>query len=78
MYRKLRFVQEIQICMIVRQFLYSKIILISCTNLGPAVTPHCLKFRIIIAIYRNDPKFSDRYAWANSADPDQTGPLGAV
>ena len=34
-------------------------------------------------IYRNDPKFSDRYAWANSADPDQTAPrssliLGAV
>ena len=28
--------------------------------------------------YRNDPKFSDRYAWANSADPDQTAPLGAV
>ena len=24
--------------------------------------------------YRNDPKFSDRYAWANSADPDQTAP----
>ena len=22
-------------------------------------------------LYRNDPKFSDRYAWANSADPDQ-------
>ena len=22
--------------------------------------------------YRNDPKFSDRQAWANSADPDQT------
>ena len=22
--------------------------------------------------YRNDPKFLDRYAWANSADPDQT------
>ena len=22
--------------------------------------------------YRNDPNFSDRYAWANSADPDQT------
>ena len=21
--------------------------------------------------YHNDPKFSDRYAWANSADPDQ-------
>ena len=25
--------------------------------------------------YRNDPQFSDRYAWANSADPDQTAPL---
>ena len=24
--------------------------------------------------YRNDPKFSDRYAWANSADPAQTAP----
>ena len=28
--------------------------------------------------YRNDPKFSDRYVWANSADPDQTVPRGAV
>ena len=27
---------------------------------------------------RIDPKFSDRYAWANSADPDQTAPRGAV
>ena len=27
---------------------------------------------------RNDPKFSDIYAWANSADPDQTAPRGAV
>ena len=24
--------------------------------------------------YRNDPKFSDRYVWSNSADPDQTAP----
>ena len=24
--------------------------------------------------YRHDPKFSDRQAWANSADPDQTAP----
>ena len=23
----------------------------------------------------NDPKFLDRYAWANSADPDQTAPI---
>ena len=29
-------------------------------------------------LYRNDPKFSDRYAWANSVDPDQTAPTGAV
>ena len=28
--------------------------------------------------YRNDPKFSDKQVWANSADPDQTAPLGAV
>ena len=28
--------------------------------------------------YRNDPKFSDRKVWANSADPDQTAPRGAV
>ena len=28
--------------------------------------------------YRNDPKFSDRYAWANSADPDQTAPRGST
>ena len=25
-----------------------------------------------ICEYRNDPKFSDRQVWANSADPDQT------
>ena len=29
-------------------------------------------------VYRNDPKFSDRYAWENSADPDQTAPRRAV
>ena len=28
--------------------------------------------------YRNDPKFSDRLIWTNSADPDQTAPRGAV
>ena len=31
-----------------------------------------------IIVYRNDPKFSDVYSWANSADPDQTAPRGAV
>ena len=29
-------------------------------------------------VYRNDPKFSDRQACSNSADPDQTAPRGAV
>ena len=28
--------------------------------------------------YCNFPKFSDRQVWANSADPDQTAPRGAV
>ena len=27
------------------------------------------------SLYRNDPKFSDRQAWANSADPDQGSTL---
>ena len=29
-------------------------------------------------VYRNDPKFWDIKVWANSADPDQTAPRGAV
>ena len=29
-------------------------------------------------VYRDFPKFSDRQVWANSADPDQTAPKGAV
>ena len=33
---------------------------------------------MVLSDYRNDLKFSDRYAWANSADPDQTAPRGAV
>ena len=32
----------------------------------------------VFLLYRNGPKFSDRYAWANSADPDQTALRGAV
>ena len=35
-------------------------------------------YRLTIINYSNDPKFSDRYAWTNSADPDQTAPRGAV
>ena len=33
---------------------------------------------LVTVFYRNDPKFSDRYAWANSADQDQTAPRWAV
>ena len=29
-------------------------------------------------IYPNVPKFLDRQVWANSVDPDQTAPRGAV
>ena len=29
-------------------------------------------------VYRKDPKILDKYIWANSADPDQTAPRGAV
>ena len=31
-------------------------------------------FRKSLIHYRSEPKFSDRYVWANSADPDQTAP----
>ena len=41
-----------------------------------------LQFLAVLHIetYHNDPKFLDTYAWANSADPDQTAPSprGAV
>ena len=30
------------------------------------------------ALYHNDPKFLDIQVWANSSDPDQTAPRGAV
>ena len=38
----------------------------------------CKYGKISESLYRNDPKFSDRYAWANSTDPDQTAPRGTV
>ena len=34
--------------------------------------------RNMLFAYCNDPKFLDRQVWANSADPDQTAPTGAV
>ena len=40
---------------------------LSCNELG-------VKAEIMEVTYRKDPKFSDRYVWANSADPDQTAP----
>ena len=45
-------------------------------------TLHCLDnfvdFVMMWLKYRNDTKFSDRLVLANSADPDQTAPGGAV
>ena len=41
----------------------------------------CCKLQKIVFKYNyycNDPKFSERYAWANSADLDQTAPRGAI
>ena len=38
----------------------------------------CLKCCLYILDYRNDPKFLDTQALANSTDQDQTAPLGAV
>ena len=35
-------------------------------------------YGIANSIYCYDPKFSDRYAWANSADPDQTAPSSVI
>ena len=52
--------------------LYSKSTLVSSTT-----HDHNAAMSFFI-IYRNDPKFLDRYAWANSADPDQTALRGAV
>ena len=44
------------------------------SKVSSKINPH---FKIVFE-YSNDPKFSDRYAWANSADPDQTAPRGKV
>ena len=38
---------------------------------------HAMK-KPAFCIYSNDPKFSDTQALANSVDPDQTAPRGAV
>ena len=32
-----------------------------------------LKILMFLSLYRTDPKFLDRYAWANNADPDDQG-----
>ena len=38
----------------------------------------CAHSNLFQNVYSNDPKFSNRYAWANSVDPDQIAPRGAV
>ena len=50
-----------------------------CEHLKLVVNDFCyLYVKHIFFKYSNDPKFSDRKVWANSADPDQTAPRGAV
>ena len=48
---------------------YNKVLDITKVSAGP---------EMIFQDYRNDPMFSDTWVWANSADPDQTAPRGAV
>ena len=41
------------------------------------MSPECqllIPGKVLMVNYRNDPKFLDRLAWANSVDPDQTAP----
>ena len=51
-----------------------------CRHIFICYKKFCTPFqhKILYWDYRNDPQFSDGYAWANSADPDQTAPRGAV
>ena len=50
-----------------------------CTSEQSDQILHCmLYYLLLLKTYRNDPKFSDRYVKANSAEPDQTAPRGAV
>ena len=47
----------------------------------PSAKPQFTRNPITVCIikkYCNEPKFLDRQVWANSADPDQTAPTGAV
>ena len=50
---------------------------------GSEMDPSCLAYSFVenlfpSSAYHNDPKFSDRLVWANSADPDQTAPRGVI
>ena len=48
------------------------------SHLLPAESHNTIVHYLTPRNYRNDPKFSDGLVWANSADPDQTAPRGAV
>ena len=47
-------------------------------NINDTFLAQVLTKSLLESKYRNVPKFSDRQVWANSADPDQTSPKGAV
>ena len=49
------------------------------TGMGTRTTEvTTIALHFVQSSYCNDPKFSDRYVLANSADPDQTAPRGAI
>ena len=57
------------------------VIFVQKANKSLALTCHCVTMLMYnggISSYSNDPKFLDGLVWANSADPEQTAPRGAV
>ena len=49
----------------------------TCMILSPSILIKTYRKILEKLLYRNDPTFSDRYAWANSADPNQTALEGS-
>ena len=53
--------------------------LVDITCIAPNIRVLCQLLLVALKQeYHNNPKFSDRLVWANSADSDQTAPRGAV
>ena len=68
---------------------YDEIMIFYQCNTNPSISSFCYMLGATLwlffvwrsfcdVIYRNDPKSLSRLIWANSADPDQTAPRGAI